>query len=74
MIATITYAARALLVTHGFRQSDEQTMILARIDHEEHRYANQAARALRDEGITIDITADPRGAAFSSRTVACRRG
>lgn len=57
--ATITgpgaYIARALLSLHGFRPAGEQMMILARIDHEEPHYADQAARALRDEGATVGI-------------------
>ncbi|MFK4222252.1 hypothetical protein [Streptomyces sp. NPDC019890] len=51
-----TYTARALLTVHGFRQVGEQTMILARIDHEEPHYAHQAAHALREEGVIVHIT------------------
>ncbi|MFB6987927.1 DUF317 domain-containing protein [Streptomyces sp. NPDC056178] len=60
VIATLTgsttYLAQALLSTHGFRPAGEQRMVLARIDHEEHHYAAQAARALREDGITVAIT------------------
>ncbi|MFE2037698.1 hypothetical protein ACFXBB_31550 [Streptomyces scopuliridis] len=31
-------------------------MVLARIDHEEHYFADQAARALRENGAAVDIT------------------
>ncbi|WP_405889847.1 hypothetical protein OG427_07310 [Streptomyces sp. NBC_00133] len=51
-----TYTARALLTVHGFRQVGEQTMILARIDHEEPHYAHRAAHALREEGVIVHIT------------------
>ncbi|MEU7161908.1 hypothetical protein [Streptomyces chrestomyceticus] len=48
--------ARALLSAHGFRPTGEQSLVLARIDHEEPHYAQQAAHALRAAGITVDIT------------------
>ncbi|MFJ9029689.1 hypothetical protein ACIRQP_14385 [Streptomyces sp. NPDC102274] len=60
VIATITGSdastARAVLSVQGFRPLGEQTMVPARIDHEEHHYAGQAARALREGGATVDIT------------------
>ncbi|MBC2878046.1 MULTISPECIES: DUF317 domain-containing protein [Streptomyces] len=55
-VGTDTYAARALLSVHGFRPTDDQTMILARIDREEPYYADQAAHALRKAGVTVEIT------------------
>ncbi|MEU0990665.1 DUF317 domain-containing protein [Streptomyces sp. NPDC005953] len=48
--------ARALLAGHGFRPLDHVTMVLARIDHEEPHYANQAATALRAAGAAVEIT------------------
>ncbi|MFF3276548.1 DUF317 domain-containing protein [Streptomyces chrestomyceticus] len=48
--------ARALLSVHGFRPTGEQSLVLARIDHEEPHYAQQAAQALRAAGLTVDIT------------------
>ncbi|MFJ8676349.1 DUF317 domain-containing protein [Streptomyces sp. NPDC093589] len=60
VIATLTSpgtsTAGALLAVWGFRPVGQQAMVLARIDHEEHYYANQTARALRDAGITVEIT------------------
>ncbi|QLE75261.1 hypothetical protein FGW37_29965 [Streptomyces rectiverticillatus] len=53
---TDTYTARALLSVHGFRPTDEHTMILARIDHEEPYYADQAAHALQEAGVTVEVT------------------
>ncbi|WP_446038094.1 DUF317 domain-containing protein [Streptomyces sp. SID1121] len=50
-----THLARALLSKHGFRQTDNRTMLLVRIDHEEPHYADEAARAVRQEGITVEI-------------------
>ncbi|MFG2981405.1 hypothetical protein ACGFYQ_09105 [Streptomyces sp. NPDC048258] len=59
MTATITgpdrYLARAALAEHGFRWTSDATMALARIDHDEPHYADQAARALRDGGTTVEI-------------------
>ncbi|MGW3056527.1 hypothetical protein ACWC98_11390 [Streptomyces goshikiensis] len=59
--ATITgsspHTARATLAAHGFRRIDEQTMALARIDHDEPHYAEKAARILRDGGTTVEISA-----------------
>ncbi|WP_330324676.1 hypothetical protein [Streptomyces pseudovenezuelae] len=50
--------AQAALTLHGFELLDQRptTMILARIDHEEPYWTNQAATALRAEGITTEIT------------------
>lgn len=48
--------AQALLSTHGFEPLDQQTMVLARIDHEEPHWAEQAATALSAEDITTEIT------------------
>ncbi|MEU7606891.1 DUF317 domain-containing protein [Streptomyces sp. NPDC041003] len=57
--ATITgpdrYLARTALAEHGFRWTSDATMALARIDHDEPHYADQAARALREGGTTVDI-------------------
>ncbi|WP_367137566.1 MULTISPECIES: hypothetical protein [Streptomyces] len=59
--ATITgpgaRTASALLSVHGFRPAHEQTMVLARIDHEGPYYADQAARALRAQGAGVEIGA-----------------
>ncbi|MEU2874208.1 DUF317 domain-containing protein [Streptomyces olivoreticuli] len=52
-----TRTASALLSVHGFRPAHEQTMVLARIDHEEPYYADQAARALRAQGADVEIGA-----------------
>ncbi|MFJ8978738.1 DUF317 domain-containing protein [Streptomyces sp. NPDC102282] len=57
---TPTRTIHALLTLHGFESLDEQTMVMARIDGEEPHYAEQAARALRAENITVDITAELR--------------
>ncbi|WP_327352875.1 DUF317 domain-containing protein [Streptomyces sp. NBC_01304] len=51
--ATITGAR---LAVHGFEPLDDTTMVMARIDREEAHYAELAARALRAEGVTVDIT------------------
>lgn len=58
--ATLTgpdpYLARAtVLSAHGFRWTSDETMILARIDHDEPHYADQAARVLREIGATVKI-------------------
>ncbi|OKJ72210.1 DUF317 domain-containing protein [Streptomyces sp. CB02460] len=57
---TPTRTLHALLTLHGFEPLDEQTMVLARIDSEEPHYAEQAARALRAENLTVDITPELR--------------
>ncbi|MEH0658514.1 DUF317 domain-containing protein [Streptomyces turgidiscabies] len=54
--------ALALLATHGFETLDPHTMVLARIDHEEAYWADQAAQALNAEGITTEITPSLREA------------
>lgn len=48
-------AARTALSNRGFHWLDLKTLVLARIDHEEPYYADQAARALRDVGATVEI-------------------
>ncbi|MFE3329031.1 DUF317 domain-containing protein [Streptomyces sp. NPDC059176] len=48
--------ARILLTARGFRDSSEQTMVLARIDHEEPYYAQQASETLTHR---FDIKIDP---------------
>ncbi|MBC9715706.1 DUF317 domain-containing protein [Streptomyces sp. TRM66268-LWL] len=53
---TPTHTVRALLAVHGFEPLDDTTMVMARIDREEAHYAELAARALRAEGVTVDIT------------------
>ncbi|MFE1836514.1 DUF317 domain-containing protein [Streptomyces sviceus] len=53
---TPTHTVRALLAVHGFEPLDDTTMVMARIDREEAHYAELAARALRVEGVTVDIT------------------
>lgn len=47
--------ARAILSGYLFRPADGR-MVLARIDHEEHHHADRAARALRQAGISVEIT------------------
>ncbi|MFI7356079.1 DUF317 domain-containing protein [Streptomyces avidinii] len=48
-------AARVVLLTHGFRDSAANTMVLARIDHEEPFYAEKAAEDLAHHGYTPHI-------------------
>lgn len=48
--------AHALLAARGFEAVDEHTLVLARIDHEESYWAENAAQALTVEGITTEIT------------------
>ncbi|MBN3933033.1 DUF317 domain-containing protein [Streptomyces verrucosisporus] len=50
------HAAHALLTTHGFEPTDQHTLVLARIDHEELYWANQAAQALAADGFTTEIS------------------
>ncbi|MER7315938.1 MULTISPECIES: DUF317 domain-containing protein [Streptomyces] len=57
---TPTRTIQALLTIHGFEPLDEQTMVMARIDREEPHHAEQAARALRAENLTVDITPELR--------------
>jgi hypothetical protein len=58
--ATITgpgqESARAALTTHGFEILDEDTLVMARIDHEEPHWAEKAAQALTTDGFTTEIT------------------
>ncbi|WP_414169072.1 DUF317 domain-containing protein [Streptoverticillium reticulum] len=54
--------AHALLAARGFEPVDERTLVLARIDHEEPYWAEQAAQALAGEGITAEITPQLREA------------
>ncbi|WP_371665726.1 hypothetical protein OG306_29340 [Streptomyces sp. NBC_01241] len=57
---TPTRTIHALLTLHGFEPLDEETMVMARIDREEPHYAEQAARALQAENITVNITPELR--------------
>lgn len=56
LTGTPTHTVRALLALHGFEPLDATTLVVARIDREEAHYADQAARALRHQGATVDIT------------------
>ncbi|WP_420036003.1 DUF317 domain-containing protein [Streptomyces sp. cg28] len=56
LTGTPSHTVRALLALHGFEPLDDTTMVMARIDREEPYYADQAALALRAEGVTVDIT------------------
>lgn len=56
LTGTPSHTVRALLALHGFEPLDDTTMVMARIDREEPYYADQAAHALRAEGVTVDIT------------------
>ncbi|WP_326731783.1 DUF317 domain-containing protein [Streptomyces phaeochromogenes] len=53
---TPTHTLRALLALHGFEALDDTAMVMARIDREEAHYADQTARAVRTQGVTVDIT------------------
>ncbi|WP_405421547.1 DUF317 domain-containing protein [Streptomyces erythrochromogenes] len=48
--------ARTALSHRGFRWIDLRTLVLARIDHDEPHYADQAAQALRGAGAKVQIT------------------
>ncbi|GGZ79466.1 DUF317 domain-containing protein [Streptomyces bluensis] len=48
--------ARAALTAHGFEALDDDTLVLARIDHEEPYWAEKAAQALTADGFTTEIT------------------
>ncbi|MFG2978483.1 DUF317 domain-containing protein [Streptomyces sp. NPDC048331] len=48
--------ARISLSNRGFQWIDLTTLVLTRIDHDEPHYADQAARALREVGATVEIT------------------
>lgn len=52
----LTRTVRALLALHGFEPFDDTTVVMAHVDREEAHYAEQAARALGEEGVTVDIT------------------
>ncbi|MFJ2847485.1 DUF317 domain-containing protein [Streptomyces griseofuscus] len=60
MTATITGPgqgrARALLTARGFEAPGEDTLVMARIDHEEPYWAEKAAQALTADGFTTEIT------------------
>ncbi|MFP8959229.1 DUF317 domain-containing protein [Streptomyces nanhaiensis] len=49
-------AAHAFLTAHGFEPVDQHTLVLARIDHEEPHWANQAAQALAADGFTTEVS------------------
>ncbi|MFD9409401.1 DUF317 domain-containing protein [Streptomyces sp. NPDC059989] len=61
VVATITasdrYLARAVLAEHGFRPTGDETMVLARIDHDEAHHADKAAWALREGGAIVEVSA-----------------
>ncbi|MCX4776898.1 DUF317 domain-containing protein [Streptomyces sp. NBC_01264] len=61
VIATIStpdrYLARAVLTEYGFRPTGDNSMVLARIDHDEPHHAEKAAFALRQSGAIVEITA-----------------
>uniref|UniRef100_A0AAU2K146 DUF317 domain-containing protein n=1 Tax=Streptomyces sp. NBC_00049 TaxID=2903617 RepID=A0AAU2K146_9ACTN len=61
VIATIStpdrYLARAVLAEYGFRPTSNDSMVLARIDHDEPHHAEKAAFALRQSGATVEISA-----------------
>lgn len=61
VVATITaperYLARAVLAEHGFRPTGDETMVLARIDHDEPHHADKAASALREGGAIVEVSA-----------------
>ncbi|WP_217549995.1 hypothetical protein [Streptomyces sp. GbtcB6] len=48
-----THPARTVLAARGFEPLGETTMVLARIDHEEPYGADQVARILTRESITV---------------------
>ncbi|MFJ2021540.1 DUF317 domain-containing protein [Streptomyces nodosus] len=57
--ATITGSQRepahAALTAHGFEALDDDTLLMARIDHEEPHWAEKAAKALTADGFIIEI-------------------
>ncbi|MFZ3470472.1 DUF317 domain-containing protein [Streptomyces sp. 4.24] len=61
VIATLTDTgpgrdlSHELLALHHFRRVDDRTAVLARIDHDEPHYANQAALVLREKGARVEI-------------------
>jgi len=48
--------ARAALTARGFEALDDNSLVMARIDHEEPHWAEKAARALTTKDITTEIT------------------
>lgn len=56
LTGTLSDFAHALLTGRGFEHLDEHTLVLARIDHEEPYWANQADQELTGQGITTEIT------------------
>ncbi|MFD9630205.1 hypothetical protein [Streptomyces violascens] len=70
------HAARALLSLQGFEPTDETTMVMVRIDHEEPHYAQEAA-----QGLTVDAgppspsapTATDPASTFTARTICAPR-
>ncbi|WP_416986162.1 DUF317 domain-containing protein [Streptomyces sp. T028] len=54
--------ARALLTASGFEALNEDTLVMARIDHEEPYWAGEAAQALTADGFTTEITPQLREA------------
>ncbi|MFJ6783576.1 DUF317 domain-containing protein [Streptomyces yangpuensis] len=48
-------SARVVLLNHGFRDTAENAMVLARIDHDEPFYAAKAAEALAHHGYSPNI-------------------
>ncbi|NUS85358.1 MAG: DUF317 domain-containing protein [Streptomyces sp.] len=54
--------ARALLTARGFEALNEDTLVMARIDHEEPYWADKAAQALTADGFTTEITPQLREA------------
>ncbi|WP_327255368.1 DUF317 domain-containing protein [Streptomyces sp. NBC_01244] len=63
VVATLTDSgpgrdlSHELLALHHFRRVDDRTAVLARIDHDEPHYANQAALVLREKGASVEIDA-----------------
>ncbi|MEU2082356.1 hypothetical protein ABZ569_10780 [Streptomyces albus] len=51
-----TVLAHAVLTSYGFRETGPDTLILARIDHEEPYCAAQAAKALEYAGLPVTVT------------------
>ncbi|MCX2969479.1 MULTISPECIES: hypothetical protein [Streptomyces] len=58
--ATVTgprpHVARALLTAYGFEATNEHTLVMARIDHEEPYWAEKAAQAMTADHITTEIS------------------
>ncbi|MEU3328738.1 hypothetical protein [Streptomyces albus] len=51
-----TVLAHGVLTSYGFRETGPDTLILARIDHEEPYYAAQAAKVLEYAGLPVTVT------------------